>query len=161
LKVRADENVSIRIVRAVRDIALSQGWELSHVREHHESRTLDETWLPRFAQESGNAILSADRKMLARPNQIRAIAATGLVGIFLPRRWAESRRHIQAAHILYWWPRIEETIASSAKSACWRVPFGFTDANIEVLPTNFGALVSPSPDPERSTLPRDRKEDTA
>lgn len=36
MKIRADEHVSIGIVRAVREMALSPGWELSQVIEAGE-----------------------------------------------------------------------------------------------------------------------------
>ena len=105
---------------------MSKGWELTHVRDHNQPRTADETWVPRFAQEGGKGLLSADRKMLARPHQILAIQASGLIGVFLDAKWAEAPRHAQAAHILWWWPRIEIAFAESAASQCWRVPFDFS-----------------------------------
>jgi hypothetical protein len=89
LKIRADEHISPKLVRAVQSIALSAGWELSHVRDHNSARTADETWMPRFVAEGGQVIISADRKILARPNQLLAIADGNLIGVFLSAKWAE------------------------------------------------------------------------
>jgi len=100
LKIRADEHVSPKIVRAIQSLALSDGWELTHVRDHPSARTADETWMPRFALEGGQVILSADRKIL-RPHQLAAISQGNLIGVFLSAKWAEARRYAQAAHILW------------------------------------------------------------
>ncbi|HLJ62764.1 MAG TPA: hypothetical protein VKT70_01570 [Stellaceae bacterium] len=139
MKIRADENVSPRIVHAVRSLVLQPGWELTHVREFHSARTADETWMPRFSQEGGNAILSADRRILTRPHQLAAIAQGGLIGIFLSPQWAESRRNEQAAQILHWWPRIEETLLNSKPRDCWKVPHGYGNGDLEKISINYAA----------------------
>ena len=61
MKVRADEHVSPKIVQVLRVISLSVGWELTGVREFHGARTADETWVPKFAAEGGQAIITADQ----------------------------------------------------------------------------------------------------
>lgn len=137
MKVRADEHISPRIVRAVQTIALSDGWELTHVRDFNSARTADETWIPRFVLEGGQVILSADRKILSRPHQLLAISEGNLIGIFLPAKWAEARGHAQAAHILWWWPRIEAIIKISKPKQCWRVPYEFGEAHIEEITINY------------------------
>ncbi len=79
MKVRADEHVAPKIVQAIRVVALSTGWELTGVREFHAARTMDETWLPRFASEGGKAILTADANILKRPHLIAAVNSPGCV----------------------------------------------------------------------------------
>ncbi|MGE0719334.1 MAG: hypothetical protein AB7P02_28080 [Alphaproteobacteria bacterium] len=125
MKIRADEHVSPKIVAAIRSLVLSADWDLSHVRDHNAPRTADETWVPRFIAEGGRGILTADRKMMARPHELAAIVDGGLVAVFLPAQWAEARGHQQAAHILWWWPRIEAAFRNSQPRQCWRVPFSF------------------------------------
>lgn len=112
------------------------------MRDNHAARTADETWIPRFAAEGGNAILSADRNILVRPNQLKALAESKLVAVFLSAKWASSRRHIQAAHVLHCWPRIEKVIEQSQPSQCWRVPFGFDDAPIELIQIDLAKVAS-------------------
>ena len=125
MKVRADENVSIKIVQAIRLVCLSSTWELSHVREHHGPRTHDETWLPRFAAEGGKAFVTGDARILARPHQLVAVRDAGLSSIVLSQEWTEAKRHDQAAHLIYWWPKIEEAIKSADPGDCWKVPFKY------------------------------------
>ena len=107
MKVRADEHVSPKIVRALREVVLSPGWELSHVRDVHGARTADETWVPRFAAEGGKAIITADANMLKRPHQILAVYQSKIMGLILPHIWAVAKRHIQASSLRYFWPEIE------------------------------------------------------
>lgn len=137
MKIRADEHISPKIVRAVQSLVLAAGWELSHVREHHTARTADETWIPRFVLEGGKAILSADRRMLSRPHQTVAIADGGLICVFLSKQWAQAKRHEQAAQILHWWPCIEKTLAVSQAKDCWRVPNGYGQGELEKIVVNF------------------------
>ena len=73
MKIRADEHVSPKIVSALQLLVLRSDWELSHVRQVHAARTLDETWIPRFASEGGRVLLSGDASMLRRPNELKAI----------------------------------------------------------------------------------------
>ena len=137
MKIRADENISPRLVRAVQSIALSTGGELSHVRDFHAPRTADETWIPRFVVEGGQAIISADRRILARPHQMAAISEGNLIGIFLPAKWAQARGHEQAAHILWWWPRIEKTLNTSTPTQCWKIPYDFGHGALEEIVVDF------------------------
>ena len=120
MKVRADEHISRRIVRAVRSIALDPGWELSTVKERGHAGTPDEHWIAEFGREGGNAILSADRDFFRLAPQIGAVAKTGMKVIHLPAKWANAKIHLQAAHILMWWPRIETTIAEMAPRECYQ-----------------------------------------
>lgn len=130
---------------AVQSLILTDGWDFTHVRDHHTARTTDETWLPRFALEGGKAIVSADRKMLARPHQLGAIVASDLICVFLSQQWAQCRRHEQAAQILHWWPRIEKTIIASKPRDCWRVPHGYsTTAPLEKINVNFAKAAAAS-----------------
>ena len=137
MKIRADEHVAPKIVKAVQSLVLSDGFELTHVRDFHAARTADETWIPRFAAENGQVILSADRKMLGRPHQLAAIAEGDLIAVFLSAQWAEARRNVQAASILWWWPKIELTIKSATPQQCFRVPWDFKGETLEELRVDF------------------------
>jgi hypothetical protein len=74
------------------------------------------------------AILSADSDFHKRHQQIVAICDTGLRVVHLPPKWANSLRHLQASHVLLWWPRIEATLKQSNPRQCWRVPWAFSEA---------------------------------
>ena len=107
MKIRADEHVSKEIGRAVRELALSPGFELTHVIEIGDRGSDDVHWITRFALDGGDAIISADTDFCKRPHQVMAVNNTGLRLIHLPSRWANARGDLQAAHILLWWRRIE------------------------------------------------------
>jgi hypothetical protein len=123
LKLRADEHVSQEIVRAVREMALSPGWELSHVVEEGDRGSSDEHWITRFAAQGGNAILSADTDFFLLPVQVMAVFNTGMKVIHFPSRWANAGCSMQAAHTLLWWGRIEKKIAEMRQRQCFRPPW--------------------------------------
>jgi len=123
LRIRADEHVSPEIARAVREMALSPGWELSHVLEIGEGGSKDEHWITRFSKSGGAAILSADTDFLKSPPQVVAVFRTGVKVIHLPAAWANSKAALQAAHILLWWDRIERKLSEMNQRECWRPPW--------------------------------------
>jgi hypothetical protein len=127
LRIRADEHISEGIVRAVREMALSPGWELSHVIEVGDRGSTDVHWVTKFARDGGHAILSGDTDFFKRHQQVLAIKSTGMRVIHLPHRWANSRCELQASHVLLWWRRIETTIAKMAPQECYRVPWNLSE----------------------------------
>ena len=122
MRIIADEHISPKIVRADSELALSNPCSLEAVRGSVYQGRPDEDWVAAFARDQGAAIISADRRMLRRPTMIQKITQTGLRAIFLPQDWAESKRYYQAAHILYWWPKIESIISSAPSGTAWIVP---------------------------------------
>ncbi|MBS4046130.1 MAG: DUF5615 family PIN-like protein [Alphaproteobacteria bacterium] len=144
MKIRADEHIAPKIVRAIQMLVLRAGWEISHVRDVHDARTADETWIPRFAREGGQVILSGDRKMLARPHQIKAIAESGVIGVFLSSQWAQAQRHIQAAHLIHCWPEIERALLESKERDCWKVPFEYGAVTLQKLSVNYSEALGSS-----------------
>ena len=127
MRIRADEHVSPEIVRIVRELALCPGWEFTHVVDAGGQGTGDVTWITEFARDGGDAIVSADKDFLKRHHQVLAVCQTGLRVIHLPARWANSPCRLQAAHVLLWWDRIEETLKTCERRQCWRVPWSFSE----------------------------------
>ena len=107
MRIRADEHVSREIVRVICELALSPDFEFSSIFQVGHDGSPDEYWATEFAKGGGDAILTADTDFFRKPNQVVAIDRTGLKVIHLPSRWANARAHLQTAHILMWWPRIE------------------------------------------------------
>jgi hypothetical protein len=126
VKLRADEHISPEIVRAVREMALSPGWELSHVYDDGHGGYGDVSWITKFARAGGKAILTADTDFHKRHNQIMAVWDTGLAVVHFPAKWANSKCRMQAAHTLFWWERIEALLANAHPRQCWRVPWEFS-----------------------------------
>ena len=139
MKIRADENVSPKIVQVLRLISLGPGWELTGVREVHPPRTADQTWVPRFAAEGGRGIITADVNMLKRPHLMAAILASGVFGLLLPSAWAQARRHVQAASIIHFWPEIEATFSVAQPGEFWRMPAALYFGSLERIVVNYAA----------------------
>lgn len=73
MKICADEHVSPNIVKAIREIAISPGWEISSIHEEGKLGASDTYWITDFAKNGGDAILTADKDFLKREPQINAI----------------------------------------------------------------------------------------
>ncbi|AXE65987.1 hypothetical protein BBF93_18395 [Hyphomonas sp. CACIAM 19H1] len=106
----------------VRALALSPGWELSsiHDKDVNGAGQSDVHWITAFSKSGGVAILSADTDFQKQPPQVTAIFNTGLKVIHLPARWCSAPRHLQAAHILMWWKRIERQVEAMKERECYR-----------------------------------------
>jgi hypothetical protein len=138
LKICADEHESTWIVGIIRDSCLDKEHSLEHVEDYHLRGVQDEIWVRRFARAGGEAIVSADANMLRRHHEVIAICESSLRLIVLPSKWANSARNMQAAHIMFWWPKIQGIIAISAPRKCWKVPWGFSESDtIQPITVDF------------------------
>jgi hypothetical protein len=123
-------------------LVLRNDWELSHVRDVHEARTSDETWIPRFASEGGRVLLSGDGSMLRRPHELKAILESRVVVVVMAPPWQNSKRHEQAAAIIWHWPAIEVALLTAADGDCWKVPFAFgKSAALEKMKVNYAKAI--------------------
>src|SRR3546814_18713227 len=77
--------------------------------------------------DGGDAILTADRDFLENAPQVEAVFNTGAKVIHLPAKWGQARGTLQAAHILMWWSRIEECIATMKPRQCFRPPWNIIE----------------------------------
>ena len=131
MRIRADEHISVKIVRSINEIC-GQGqfgeFDLSSVYDEDHQGSSDEYWVTEFAKKGGNAILTADTDFFRKPNQIVAIHQTRLTVFHLPQRWANAQAHLQAAHILMWWPRIVATLRDGKQSEVWTVPWNIRES---------------------------------
>ena len=132
MKICADEHVSPKIVKVVRDIALSPNCEICHISDAGNCGASDVSWITEFAQDNGKAILPADSDFHKRPHQVVAVWESDLIVIHLRPKWANSQRHVQAACILYLWKAIENILTKSPSGRCWRVPFWFPKKALEL-----------------------------
>lgn len=131
MRVRADEHVSPEIVATVCRVCLSPDWALDHVYEVGDEGAQDQHWITRFAEAGGSAILTADRDFCSKAPQVVAVFNTGMKVIHLPPKWGTAKCHMQAAHILLWWPRIEGQIQSMRKRECYRPPWNLNSQSGE------------------------------
>jgi hypothetical protein len=127
LKVRLDENLSYRVAGAIRAIVSGRtGLTVDWVRDHHPPSTTDPSWIFKFAQEGGNAIVSGDPNILQNWPDLVAYMESGLVSFFPPPRFNDLKGYSQAALILRWWPCVVEKIKVSAPGDAWRIPLSWT-----------------------------------
>ena len=127
MRVRADEHIAKAIVVAIRDIALDRVWEISSVHDVGHVGDDDVHWITKFADDGGDAILSADRDFFTLEPQVNAVFDTGLKLIHLPPKWGQARGYLQAAHILQWWRRIEARIEQMEPRECYRPPWNIKE----------------------------------
>jgi len=141
LRIRADEHVAPAIVRAVNDIALGEGFELTSVLNAGFAGASDVHWISAFAADGGDAILTADTDFLKLPPQVMAVQRTGLRVIHLPSSWANGKRAMQAGHLLIWWRRIETQLAATKPRECFTMPFNVSeDAEMKRVPLDFHGM---------------------
>jgi len=127
LRIRADEHVAPAIVQAVNDIGLGDGFELTSVVRAGYAGASDVHWITAFANDGGDAILTADTDFLKLPPQVLAVQRTGLRVIHLPSSWANAKRALQAGHLLIWWRRIEIQLTIMKPRECFTMPFNVSE----------------------------------
>lgn len=115
----------------------TQGFEFLYEREFCSASAEDEFWAAAFARFGGAIVISADKNIAKRPHQIMAFKDNGLVCFFFESKWAQMDTAFKAAHIVYWWPRIQSRIESSKRGDCWWVP-------MPIAPAEFRAVQIPT-----------------
>jgi hypothetical protein len=149
LIVCGDEHVSPWITRVIQDCCTVSGHVIHTVDDYQAKGLKDEIWVRKFAKAGGEAILSADEMMVRRHAELVAICDAGLRLVLLPPKWSNSVRSLQASHILFWWPRIEEVLATSRPRSVYKVPWGFAEKPIERVKFDYEA--------QRKKLKQERK----
>ena len=138
MKVRCDEHVSPRIVRVIRDFALSPEWELTSVLEVHQGGASDVRWISDFARDGGQSIVTGDRDFLKLEAQVNAVFDCGLKVIHLPSKWCTATGPLQAAHLLQWWSRIENKITHMKTRQCFRPDYNINlDGDLKLVKIDF------------------------
>lgn len=140
MKIRADEHIAPAIVQAIKQIALSNGFELTSVIKEGFTGSSDVHWITAFAAEGGEAILTADTDFLKRPPQVQAVERTGMKVIHLPSGWANASRAIQAGHLMTWWPRIETALVTMKPRQCYSTPFSPPVAPLKKVDIDFQGM---------------------
>lgn len=141
MRIRADEHIAPAIVQAVSDIALGEGFELTSVLNAGFAGATDVHWITAFANDGGEAILTADTDFLKLPPQVLAVQRTGVRVIHLPSHWANAKRALQAGHLLIWWRRIEAQLTAMKPRECFTMPFNLSeDADMKRVPLDFQSM---------------------
>ena len=131
MKIIADEMISPSIVNIVNSIESKINFKfVSAVRSAYQGKP-DIDWIVAFLKDGGKGILSADRKMLKKKRFIGDISKLGLIAIYLPEKWADSRIYTQAAYILFHWPAILEVFLEQEKGTIWKIRYGFSKSKFK------------------------------
>ena len=94
--------------------------------------------------------MSADTDFFRKPNQVVAIDQTGLRVVHMPSKWANAKGHLQAAHILMWWPHIEAKLAEAKPREMCVVPWNIKqDGEMVRKKVDYGAFRKKSRKAER------------
>jgi PIN like domain len=126
VKIKFDENISVRLVQAIRCVEKDTAIEISSVLEDYGKGLKDPEWMFRFRDEDGRAMISGDHNILQKSINLVAYTESGLVSIWPPPGWPRLKRWGQAALLFRWWPSIKEKIAASSSGDRWRIPMQWT-----------------------------------
>jgi hypothetical protein len=126
MKIKFDENISTRLVDAIRVLEPDHSIELGSVHRDYASGIADPAWMFKFRDEGGVAMISGDHAILQKPINLKAYTESGLISIWPPRGWPELRRWGQPAMMIRWWPLIKARILSSSAGDRWQFPMAWT-----------------------------------
>lgn len=126
MKVKFDENISTRLIEAIRALESDRTIEIGSVLQDYGTGKADPDWMFRFRDEGGVAMISGDHNILQTPVNLAAYAASGLISIWPPPGFPELKRFGQAAFLVRWWPVIKAKIVQSSPGDRWRLPMQWT-----------------------------------
>lgn len=121
MKICADENISPRLVEIVNDLSIGSP-RLLHVSEIGSLGVKDSIWVRTFAEQDGDAILTADANMSRRQSELIAIGETGLKLVILPTQYQQGGIRLQSAYMLLWWPKVVELVPQGARGSFLKLP---------------------------------------
>ena len=148
MKLKFDENISVRIVTAIRSLETGS-IEIGSVHEDYSQGITDPDWMFRFRDEGGVAMISGDHNILRTPTNLAAYTASGLVSIWPPGGWPELKRFGQAAFLIRWWAAIKRKIDQSTPGDRWRLPLTWTPGEEKMLIIHDPRASAPPKPPER------------
>lgn len=126
MKLKFDENISVRLVDAIRRLETDASIEIGSVLEDYGAGSSDPEWMYRFRDEGGVAMISGDHNILRKPVNLLAYTDSKLISIWPPAGWPELKRWGQSAMMIRWWPLIKKQIASSSPGDRWRFSLGWS-----------------------------------
>ncbi|MFO1098479.1 MAG: hypothetical protein U1E81_09510 [Xanthobacteraceae bacterium] len=90
MKINFDENVSVRLVNAIRRLESDRCVALGS----YGQGTSDPAWMFRFRNEGGVAMISGDHNILQKPVNLAAYTESGLISIWPALGWPKLKRWI-------------------------------------------------------------------
>lgn len=126
MKIIIDENISPKIIKALRELNKDPAISIFSVREGYGSGTPDPDWMFRFREDGGNAMVSGDENILKNNVNLTAYVESGLISVWPPSKWSDLKFWGQAALLVRWWPAICGRITSASRGERYRIPLSWT-----------------------------------
>lgn len=124
MKFLFDEHTPIKLVHALRALALDEPYQIHHIREYFSQAGLkDVEWIGTLAVEGGWAFVSEDRRIRRRPADYEALPQARLIGVFLAKGWNQADLWNRASLLIGWWPAIAATVVAASPGQCFQIPF--------------------------------------
>lgn len=136
MKVIIDENISPKIIRALRELNKDPSISIESVREGYGSGILDPDWMFRFKEDGGAAMVSGDENILRKSVNLTAYIESGLISVWPPSKWSDLKFWGQAALLVRWWPAICNRIKSAESGDRYRIPLSWTPSLENLKPMN-------------------------
>ena len=121
MKFFFDNNISIRLVRALREL-LSDRHVIQHLRDRFRPNTSDIEWIEELARESGWIIVSGDLRITRNRLESEALRHSRLTAFFLAKGWMNRPPLEQAWRLIRWWPGLLEEARHANPGTGFRVP---------------------------------------
>ena len=107
-----DNCVSIKYARMIRALDV----DVRHLRDLFDPDTPDEVWLPEL-RDSGYVVITTDRAIKTGSVTARALKASGVTAVFLPKGFERFDKWAQAQWLIKHWPTIEAYVAKTQTGA--------------------------------------------
>lgn len=151
VRVALDANMPQRLVTLLRAGFQDQGYEFMWEPEFAPGNAPDEFWLDAFQRFGGEIVLTADKNIARRPHQMLAFQQAQLKGFFFTRNWSQKQMRFQAAHALFWWPRIANKARLCKSGEAFWIPAVLQDKEFKEVKWPSSATL------ERLSKPRRKK----
>lgn len=122
IRVALDANIPQRAVRMLQSGFGDQGFEFLWEPDFETASADDEIWIESFRRFGGHVIISGDPNIGKRPHQIVAVKSNNIVSFFIQKQWSRKDLVFKAAHLIHWWPRIQDQYFKSSPRDAWWVP---------------------------------------
>lgn len=144
MKIGVDANLSVRIANALNALFADQNCEFIPV----GIGTDDAIWISDFARQGGNAFIGLDKRILSRPNEVKALHDSGLYAFVFSFGKVMPQRHKIASRIIDWWPACASHLKDDDR--VFRIPPGAK--SYDKIETLRFSLRSGAPSVERRDL---------
>jgi hypothetical protein len=124
IKIALDANIPERAVRMLNSGFKSNGFEFHWEPSFAPASATDEFWATAFKRFGGTVIITGDKNIARRPHQIHAFCACDLICFFCDRHWSQQDLAYQCAHLIRWWPTVQDTLQTAKPKDCWWLPMG-------------------------------------